>query len=148
MPRRLFGVRIGEVYITASANYLDVVLGHSVIVIAPAFLAWVVLLGRYRFPPVAVLLLFGITGTLMEMVGDPRQAAQAGMWILVYGLMAYLPASTVPPDRPARQPKARHYIAAVLVPFLFLPLCLPVIPAVRWLRPSTASEFPPIVLSR
>ena len=33
----LFGVPIGRVYITASSNYWDVILGHSLIVIAPAF---------------------------------------------------------------------------------------------------------------
>ena len=33
-----FGVPIGQAYITASANYLDVVLGHSVIVLVPMLL--------------------------------------------------------------------------------------------------------------
>ena len=140
----MFGVAIGQVYITASANYWDVVLGHSLIVIVPTFLAWVWLLGRYRFTPTAVLLLFGCTGTLMEMFsGGPLQA---GMWILVYGLMVYLPACTIPPDRPARLPLARNYAAAVFVPFLAMPLCIPVLFAIRALRPSAGTDFPPIVL--
>ena len=143
----IFGVRVGEVYITASANYWDVVLGHSLIVIVPTFLAWTWLLSRYRFSPTAALLLFGCTGTLMEMVyGGPGQAVQAGMWILVYGLMVYLPACTVPADRFAREPRVRNYAGAVFVPFLAMPLCIPVLFAIRALRPSAATEFPPIVL--
>ena len=34
----LFGVRVGEAYITASANYLDVILFHSVIIFIPMFI--------------------------------------------------------------------------------------------------------------
>ena len=40
----LFGVKMGEAYITASANYLDVVLCHSVVVFVPGYIAWAVLL--------------------------------------------------------------------------------------------------------
>jgi hypothetical protein len=145
----LYGVPVGEVYITASSNYWDVILGHSLVVIVPAFLAWVWLLNRYKFSPSHVLLLFGTTGTLMETIyGGLGQLLQVGMWIFVYGLMAYLPACTVPVDRTARIPKISHYFIAVLTPFLFMPLCLPLLIAVRAIRPSAATEFPPIVLSR
>ena len=34
----LFGVEMGEVYITASGNDMDVVLFHSVVVFVPQFL--------------------------------------------------------------------------------------------------------------
>lgn len=36
----LLGVKMGEAYITASANYLDVVLCHSVVVFVPTYVAW------------------------------------------------------------------------------------------------------------
>jgi hypothetical protein len=140
----LFGVKVGQVYITASSNYWDVVLGHSLIVIVPTFLAWTWLLNRYRFRPVQVLLLYGCTGTLMESFsGGPQQI---GMWILVYGLMVYLPACTVPDDRPGRKPLTRHYLAAVFVPFLAMPLCIPMLFGIRAIRPSAAIDFPPIQL--
>lgn len=144
----IFGVRVGEVYITASGNYWDVILGHSLVVIAPVFLAWVWLLSRYQFSPSDVLLLFGLTGTLMEMIyGGPAQALQIGMWIFVYGLMVYLPAYAAPPDRGARVPKARHYGLAVFIPFLLMPLALPLVLAFHSIHPSSKNQFPPIVLS-
>src|SRR6267154_1609570 len=42
----VFGVRPGEAFITASANYLDVVTMHSVVVFIPMFVGWQWLLGR------------------------------------------------------------------------------------------------------
>ena len=33
----LFGMKLGEVYITASSNYLDVILRDSVVVFVPMF---------------------------------------------------------------------------------------------------------------
>ena len=50
--------------ITASRNYLDVVLKHSVIVFVPFFLCWGWFLSRYDFRPIEVLFLFGLNGTL------------------------------------------------------------------------------------
>lgn len=41
-----FGVKVGEAYITACTNYLDVVLLHSVIVFVPWFIAWAWILKR------------------------------------------------------------------------------------------------------
>ena len=58
----LFGVPLGAAYITASANYLDVVSLHSVVVFVPMFIAWALLLSRFNFPPNHVFLLFGING--------------------------------------------------------------------------------------
>ena len=49
----LFGARIGEAYITASTNYLDVVLLHSVIVFIPLFIALMLILARYDLSPFA-----------------------------------------------------------------------------------------------
>ena len=36
----LFGVKVGEAYITASTNYLDVVALHSVVMFVPLFVGW------------------------------------------------------------------------------------------------------------
>lgn len=142
-----FGVRLGQVYITASSNYWDVILGHSLIVIAPTFLAWAFLLKYYQFQPSTVLVLFGLTGTLMEMIyGGFMQMAQTGMWVLVYGLMIYLPACSAPSNRPGRIPRLAHCILAVLLPFAFMPLCIPILFVIRMLRPSVAFQFPPVDL--
>ena len=53
----LLGVSLGQAYITASSNYFDVILGHSVIVFVPQFAAWAWLLSRYDFQPAEVFLL-------------------------------------------------------------------------------------------
>ncbi|HSB91423.1 MAG TPA: hypothetical protein VLD63_15510 [Anaerolineales bacterium] len=138
----LFGLKIGEAYITASANYWDVILGHSVIVFVPMFIAWAWLLGRYRFTPNQVFLLFGLTGTLAEATYGPQHLLEIGMWMFVYGLMVYLPAYSVPQDRQGRDARWFHYPLAVVVPFLFLILLLPVVPLLRLLRPSIETSFP------
>src|SRR3989344_4101711 len=44
----LFGVNIGEAYITASTNYLDVVILHSVIAFIPSYIVWAFLPGKYN----------------------------------------------------------------------------------------------------
>lgn len=116
----IFGVRVGEAYITASTNYLDVVLGHSVIVFVPMFIGWAWLLRRYDFRPGTVMLLFGLTGTLAEAgTFGLQHLAEVGLWVFVYGLMVYLPAYAVPMDRGARRPRPWHYILAVFLPILF-----------------------------
>ncbi len=117
-----FGVKIGEAYITASTNYLDVVLFHSVIVFVPMFFAWAWLLSRYRFKPAEVFILFGVTGTLAETgTFGLQNLLMMGIWVFVYGLMVYLPAYTVPEDRGVgvKMPKVKHYILAVIAPIVF-----------------------------
>ncbi len=117
----LFGVKIGEAYITASTNYFDVVLLHSVVVIAPLFLAWALILWRYAFSPFAVYVLFGLTGTLMETIsGGLQHLLEFCFWIFVYGLMIYLPAYCVPAGRPARVPRWWQYPLAVVAPLPFI----------------------------
>ena len=118
----LFGVKVGEAYITASANYLDVVALHSVVIFVPMFVGWALILWRYAFSPFAVFLLFGLSGTLMETNFGTRNPLEFGLWIFVYGLMLYLPAYCVPTDRKAPLPRWWHYPLAVVVPFLFIPL--------------------------
>jgi hypothetical protein len=141
----LFGVRIGQAYITASANYLDVVLYHSVVVFVPLFIGWAVLLRRWRFSPFAVFVLFGITGTLAEASAFGLQSlANFGLWIFVYGLMVWLPAHWAPPERSARVPRWWAYPLATVVPFLFMPTLLVLAPWL-WLTAKHPSiHFPPI----
>ena len=61
-----FGVKVGQAYITASTNYLDVILHHSVIVFIPWFIAWAWILDHYDFSPFWVFLLLGLNGLLAE----------------------------------------------------------------------------------
>jgi hypothetical protein len=140
-----FGVAVGEAYITASANYFDVVLFHSVVVFVPLFIGWAVMLRRWAFSPFQVFLLFGITGTLCETISfGPQNLGNAPFWILVYGLMVWLPAYAVPATRPARPPRMRHCILAVFLPFLFLPLVLVLAPWLWLTPPHPPIHFPPI----
>ena len=121
-----FGVKLGEAYLTASTNYLDVVLCHSVVVFVPLFIAWAILLSRYDFSPVAVFLLFGLTGIVCETTINPAGAIfGSAIWIFVYGLMVYLPAYCIPPERSARSVKWYHYLLAIPATFLIaMPLLL------------------------
>jgi hypothetical protein len=139
-----FGVRVGEAYITASTNYLDVVGLHSVVVFVPMFVGWAVMLWRYDFSPFSVFVLFGLTGTLSEMTFGPQHALEFSLWIFVYGLMVYLPAYCVPAGRNARPPRWWMYPLAVIVPFLFLPL-VPTALVAGLLYPNHPKmHFPPI----
>ena len=109
----LFGVRIGEAYITASTNYFDVVLLHSVIVFVPVFVGWAWVLKRYDISPFATFLLFGFFGILAEvMYGGPQNFLLFALWIFVYGLMVYLPAYTIPRDRGTKELRFWHYPVA------------------------------------
>jgi hypothetical protein len=141
----LFGVKIGEAYITASANYLDVVALHSVIMFVPMFVGWAVILWRYQFSPFSVFLLFGLTGTMAEsLTFGLGHLLEFAFWIFVYGLMVYLPACCIPPERPARTPRWWFYPLAIFIPFLFMPLVpLPLIPALLFPH-HPKIHFPPI----
>lgn len=115
----LFGVAIGEAYITASANYFDVILHHSVIVFVPWFFAWAWILKRYDFSPFWVFLLLGLQGLIGESIAFGAQnLSQFAMWIFVYGLMIYLPAYTIPDERGARKPNLLHGMLAFFLPLL------------------------------
>ncbi|MEO1615505.1 MAG: hypothetical protein AAFV88_06620 [Planctomycetota bacterium] len=88
----LFGAEIGEVYITASANYLDVVMFHSVVVFLPqyAMIGW--LLSRYAISPFAIFICYGITGFIGEVMLSGPNPLMLAQWILIYGLFVFLPA--------------------------------------------------------
>jgi hypothetical protein len=137
----LFGVPIGAAYITASANYLDVVCLHSVVVFVPMFAAWAAMLRRIDFSPNAVFILFGLTGTLAEAgFGGAKAFAEMGMWIFVYGLMVHLPAYDIPAGRGSRPPRWWHYPLAVVLPFAF---AIPVAAVIGLLHP-VGIHFGPI----
>jgi hypothetical protein len=126
----LFGDTTGLAHITASSNYIEVVTRHSVVVFVPMFAGWSILLSWRSFSPFSVLVLFGISGMLAESLSfGPQNFLAAGFWILVYGLMVYLPASTVPAHR---KPHARpwNYPVAVVFPIL---CAIPVALVVLWL---------------
>jgi hypothetical protein len=137
----VFGVPVGAAYITASANYLDVVCLHSVVVFVPMFAGWAWMLKRWDFSPNAVFLLFGLTGFLAEsMFAASLNLAMLPFWIFVYGLMVYLPAYNLPSGRGAAVPRAWAYALAVLLPFVFT---IPVALVVGGLHPVMI-HFPPI----
>jgi hypothetical protein len=140
----LFGVRIGEAYITASTNYLDVVALHSVVMFVPLFVGWSLILSRYAFSPFSVFLLFGLTGTVMETNFGTKNPLEFGLWIFVYGLMVFLPAYCVPVERKTHPLRWWHYPAAVFVPFLFIPLVpLPLLAGLLFPH-HPKIHFPPI----
>ena len=113
----LFGSAPEESHITASTNYFHVVLCHSVVLFFFMFILWAWMLSRWDFPPLKVLLLFGITGSIAEASINPSSLI-GGFWIFVYGLMVYLSACTVPRDRGARPLRWWHYPMAVFLPLL------------------------------
>jgi len=137
----LFGVPVGTAYITASANYLDVVALHSVVAFVPMFIGWAWMLGRWDFAPAKVFLLFGLTGFLAEawFAGSVNLAA-APFWIFVYGLMVWWPANSLPARDTARRPPWWAYLLAVVLPFA---CAAPVAIVVGSLHPVKI-HFPPI----
>jgi hypothetical protein len=139
----LFGVQVGEAYITASANYLDVILHHSVVVFVPWFIAWAWILTCYAFSPFWVFLLFGLNGLLAETLTFGLQNLGGfAMWIFVYGLMVYLPAYSLPRRGKARMPGPWHALLAFAGPFL---LSIPWVLAVKLLAPQHPDiHFSPI----
>jgi hypothetical protein len=122
----LWGVYSDMAAITASNNYLVVVLLHSVIVFIPMFVAWSWLLKRYLFPPLSVLFLFGVTGVLAEIgTFGLQNIVQAGFWIFVYGFMVFLPACAVPVSRKARVPGIGATLLAIIFPIIMaIPMAL------------------------
>ncbi|MDG3007441.1 hypothetical protein [Paludisphaera mucosa] len=124
----LFGAATDAARITASRNYFEVVLLNSVVAFVPMFLAWGWLLSRYDFRPAEVLLLFGLNGTLAETLSfGPHNLIQVGMWVWVYGLMAYLPACTTSEESGARPARWYHGLTAVFLPLVFI------VPLMLWL---------------
>jgi hypothetical protein len=129
----MLGDSSGQAHITASANYWEVVAFNSVIVFVPMFAAWAALLSWRTFHPFAVFILFGITGLLAEVLSFGTQnLLGAGFWMLVYGLMVYLPTHSVP-TRPVPSARWWHFPLAVVFPLI---CAMPVALALIWLRPK------------
>lgn len=126
----VFGVAVGEAYIAASANYLDVILFHSVVVFVPYFIVLSLLLARWAFTPFAVFLSFGVVGTLCEAIFAGNVSAFIGfpMWAFVYGLMVWLPAYSM--NRPLARPVG-WLGTLMLAPAVFL-LALPLVALEAW----------------
>ena len=146
----LFGAPVGCGFITASANYLDVVLGHSVIVFVPMFVVWAWMLGRWAFQPLDVLVLFGVTGWLAE-VGTfgPQNLGMGGYWVCVYGLMVYVPARALP-ERPVGLPRVTwaRSLAAVFLPFALVPVTAGPVSVLHPYRHHWAYPAPPGCIER
>lgn len=135
-----YGVRVGEAYITASANYFTVILLHSVIVFIPMFIVLGHLLRRYDISPFRAFLLFGLVGVVAETSFSGSAAILgAPFWILVYGLMVYLPAHTF--TRFERKKLSLFLYPILIVIIAFSAAVTAWIPAVLNV-PKT--EFPPI----
>jgi hypothetical protein len=113
----VLGSARGEAYITASDNYFLTVAFHSASVLFPAYIGWAWVLKRYDFTPNEVFLLYGFLGTTAEAGINPT-ALISGFWFFIYGLMIYLPAYSLPRERGAVKPRAKHYALAVFVPYL------------------------------
>lgn len=128
----VFGSRIGEAYITASTNWLDVVAFHSVVVFVPFFIAMALLLTRWSFSPFVVFVSFGVVGTVAEAVfaGNPGVVLMFPIWVFVYGLMVWLPACSLPPERGARP---AGLAVVLMLPVANFALALPMVVPVVWL---------------
>lgn len=126
----MFGTTPEIAHITASTNYFDVVLFHSVIVIAPLFIAWAIILKHYDFKPFSIFLLFGVMGIIAEasLAGPAIALAGFAQWILIYGLMIYLPAYSLPTRATAKP--VRWYMYLLAVPAIFLIALTMIIPIV------------------
>lgn len=113
-----FGVPIGQAYITASTDYWDVILHHSVIVFFGWFVAWALLLRFLDFSPFAVFVMSGLLGWLGEIIAfGLQQVGGFAMWMLIYGLMTWLPAYCLPnaEQRHAKPVRFYHYPLAFLL---------------------------------
>ncbi len=82
----------GMVMLTASTNYLEVIMKHSVFVFIPIFIIFSIFIKSFKLNPTKSFLYFGIVGTLAEIsIGGLTSLLQFAMWIFVYGLIVYLP---------------------------------------------------------
>lgn len=125
----LYGVSIGEAYITASSNYFTVIFFHSVIAFIPMFFVLGYFLKKYAISPFATLLFFGCIGVFAEIsFAGPMTALNSPFWILVYGLMVFLPAHGF---TALERKKLPFYLYPLLIPvILFAAIATAWIPAV------------------
>lgn len=112
----LFGAKLGEVYITASADYLDVVLYHSVVVLVPQFVMLGLLMKRYAITPLAAFFCYGAAGFFNEALFSGPNPLQYAQWTLVYGLLVYLPAHLFVPIEHRRPVRMWFWPVVILAP--------------------------------
>jgi hypothetical protein len=94
----VFGDSTGMAHITASSNFFDLIFFHSVIVIVPLLIVWSWILERYGFTVPRYFLLFGVQGALSEVAFAGMSPALFPTWLLVYGLMIWLPYQAFAPS--------------------------------------------------
>jgi hypothetical protein len=139
-----FGVQIGKAYVTASTNYFDVILFHSVCLFVSFFVAWALMLRKISFAAWQVFLLFGITGTIAEASFGPQHLMEFALWIPVYGLMVYVPALATEGKPGRAMPRWWHFPLSVFLPFPFIVL-FPMAGLIRLFDLGhPAVHFPPI----
>jgi cbb3-type cytochrome oxidase subunit 3 len=139
----IFGVKMGQAYITASANYFDVVCCHSVITFLPAFAAWAWLFSRHDFSPFEAFVCFGIYGDIGEAIFGGFHLADVPFWIFVYGLMIYLPAYVFADHRGTRRVSWLQYLMGAVGPFVCTVPWV-VLLKLTFLRHHPDIHFPPI----
>lgn len=67
-----------------------------------------------------MLILYGITGLFAEVFSfGPLGLINAGFWIMVYGLMVYIPANALPERNNLVSPNVIAYLKAIIIPFLY-----------------------------
>ena len=114
-----FGDPTGQTYITASANYFDLIFFHSVIVILPLLIVWSWILARYSFSTGGFFIIFGVQGALAEVAFAGMQPALFPTWLLVYGLMVWLPYKAFAPAldgaRVRKTPGLVVHVAALIL---------------------------------
>jgi hypothetical protein len=139
----LLGVKLGEAYITASSNYFDVICCHSVVTFLPPFAAWTWLYSRYDFSPFEVFVSFGLYGMIGEGIFGGFRLADVPFWILVYGLMIYLPAYVFADRRGQRPVSWLQYLLGSVGPYA---LTVPWVLLLKFtlLRHHPDLHFPPI----
>lgn len=108
----LFGVPVGQAYITPSLDYWDTVLHHSVIVFIPMFAACALITERWKFSPKEIFFLIGVTGLIAEMTMNPASLFM-GFWLLIYGFMVLAPAMWLYRDLMIAKRQWWHYLMAV-----------------------------------
>lgn len=125
----LLGARTSAARITISTNYFEVI-SNSVVAFIPWFIAWAWLQHRVRYSPTEVVLLFGLNGTLAESFSFGwTNLAAVGFWTYVYGLMVFIPALSVPRERPGAQVRWYHWLVGVFPPMLYV---FPVVLGALW----------------
>lgn len=114
----LFGVSPLDAYITASTNYFTVIFLNSVVVIAPMYIVWGIILKKYKFNPLWVYIIFGVTGTISESLAFGMQNMfLVGFWMNIYGLTVALPAYLLQDDT-RKTPSILLHIEMIFLPIL------------------------------